>query len=65
MGVRAMWAERGWQKTSVACTDRILSRAGVRARRERLVQQRQARLRAGRAAPRGEEGAHEMGLFIL
>ena len=35
MGVRATGAERGRQKTSVAYTDRILSRAGVRARRER------------------------------
>ena len=33
--VRATGAERGRQMTSVACTDRILSRAGVRARRER------------------------------
>ena len=30
----ATGAERGRQKTSVACTVRILSRAGVRARRE-------------------------------
>ena len=35
MGVEATWAERGCQKTSVACTDRILSRVGVRVSRER------------------------------
>ena len=35
MGIRAAGGERGRQKTSVAYTDRVLSRAGVRARRER------------------------------
>ena len=47
MGVRAMWAERGWQKTSVACADRVLSRAGV----PRGAARSSARAERGRRAP--------------